>query len=122
MQTPKMMATRITRQNYDVVAAIEPGGVSRYENTAEIYGEFVVINEPQFVGSEFGSEAIALMSSIMTEEEFDDRFAYSKKDNPFGKGFIPVRHKTPPVVEIPFRIAGGTHRAPITQPKRYPRR
>jgi hypothetical protein len=122
MQTPKMMATRVTRHNYDVVAAIAPGVVARYDNSNEIYGEFIVINEPGFVSTEFGSEAIALTSSIMTEEEFDDRFAYSKKENPFGKGFIPVRHKTPKTEE-PSRTMGRIlYNQPTPRPKRYPRR
>lgn len=121
MQTPKMMATRITRQNYDVVAAISPHTVSRYENSAEIFGEFIVINEPRSGGGEFGPEGIYLGHSIMGEEEFDDRFTWTKRDNPFSKGFIPVRHKTPKEEDIPFRVVTTGHARP-PRPKRYPRR
>jgi hypothetical protein len=91
MDAPKMMATRIGRRNFEVVCALIPQEIYLYATPRELYGRYLVINEPVFYDNE-SMNGVLLTNRMVNEEDFKVAYSWSKNVT-IGCDFVPIRHR-----------------------------
>jgi hypothetical protein len=92
MDTPKLMAACVKRSNFDVVCTIVPELIFRYHTPGDVFGMFLVINNPKHLSTEF-QEGIILTNELLSEETFEKDFVVPRRVDPFNGEFFRTRHK-----------------------------